>query len=479
METVKCSQEQAMASWVNSLNQIRLDNLLEDLFDADLNFEEALIELDKIREFISTPEHILGSAKSKHGEIAEHLQVRISNARNLIQGLKAEYTFDGVGRTAPEDYLKNGVAVQSKFYVGTTGKQSFNAIKQHLEKYPDFINNGGVYDIPKEQHEQLIKTMNLKSPKLNSKEYNLKKAIEEFEKLHDVKFNDVINPSAVNYKDAQLGAVDKTINKEESALNREYDEQRAEAYQASKPTWQEANKVAGIGSALEGGVAFASSVYQKKKDGKSLSEFTANDWKDVGVDTSVGAVKGGIRGYAIYGMTNFTATPAAVATAFTTACFGMTSLAVKLNGGKISSQEFIEQSEVLCLEVSVSAVSSVLGQAIIPIPILGALIGNTAGMMMYGVAQSNLSKNEQMLIKKHVNDMDLLNRVLDEKYHILVELLKAEFEKFNTLVEFAFSEKVDEAFTGSIQLCKFVGVKQDKILNNKKDIDTYFGHKEK
>ena len=68
--TVKSTQEQAIAAWITHLNQMRLDTLIEKLNRQDINLEEALKELEKIKQFIGDPAHILGSVTTKHGEIA-------------------------------------------------------------------------------------------------------------------------------------------------------------------------------------------------------------------------------------------------------------------------------------------------------------------------------------------------------------------------------------------------------------------------
>lgn len=104
----KSTQEQAIAAWITWKNQIRLDTLIQRMDRQDMNLEEALKELGYLKEFIGDPAHILGSEGTKHGEIAEHVQVNFENARAAIKGLPARYTFEGVGRTAAEDYLLDG-----------------------------------------------------------------------------------------------------------------------------------------------------------------------------------------------------------------------------------------------------------------------------------------------------------------------------------------------------------------------------------
>ena len=102
----KSTQEQAVASWIDYLYQSRIASIIKALNEQDFNLERSLAELQKIKDFISNPTHILGNPLSKHGEIAENFQVYVSNAIKILTGEATEHTFENVGRTAPEDYIK-------------------------------------------------------------------------------------------------------------------------------------------------------------------------------------------------------------------------------------------------------------------------------------------------------------------------------------------------------------------------------------
>lgn len=471
---VKSTQEQAVASWVDYLNQLRLDELISNLTKQDINLEGALQELQKLKDFVGDPTHILGSVLTKHGEIAEHAQVNISNARKIIEGLKSEYTFEGVGRTAPEDYLRNGIQIQSKFYAGSLGNKTFEAIRAHLSKYPNFMLNGGKYEIPKDQYDKIIELISKPLSQLNRSEYALVKQIKDWEVANSVSFSDKINPTVVDYANVQQNKIDDTIKQEQDKLDEVDQERRKNFHEESKPTFQEGLKATAVSAAVEGGMSFCLAVAQKLKSGKKLNEFTEQDWNDVGIDTAKGAGKGAIRGAGVYTLTNFTATPAAVASALVTAAFGMTAQAQLLREGKITQEEFIENSEIVCLDVTVSAIASVMGQTLIPIPILGAVIGNAVGMFMYGIAKDNFSEQEQTLMIAYNESMQKLNEQLDERYKVLIELLKQEFAKFKSVIELAFDLNVNIAFDGSIALAEYVGCSAEKILKDKVAIDAFF-----
>jgi hypothetical protein len=146
-------------------NQLRADELLRNLFNQDINLKGALNELQQVRDFYSQLEHVLGSMKSKHGEIAEHIQVGFENADKMIIGeAPTHILLDGKDRFAPVDYMKNGMPVQSKF---VQSNLSIDAINEHLQKYPDFLGKGGTYDIPRDFFEQIEEWRKLSSEELN------------------------------------------------------------------------------------------------------------------------------------------------------------------------------------------------------------------------------------------------------------------------------------------------------------------------
>ena len=343
-----------------------------------------------------------------------------------------------------------------------------------MEKYPDFIQNGGKYEIPKDQYEKIIELLNKKSSELSRSEATLVKAIREWEKANSISFSDKVNPSVVNYSDVQQGTINDTVQKEETSIKKKDQERRDEAYHKSKPSMKEGAKVAVVSAALEGGVAFCTNVVKKRKAGKKLSEFTVDDWKEAGIDTGASTVKGGIRGAAVYALSNFTATPANVATGLVTATFGVTAQAKLLREGKIDNEEFLINSEALCLDVTISTVSSLLGQVAIPIPVLGAIIGNVAGMFLYDIAKNQGLKQEQSLIAGYRAEITALIERLDEQNRALLQLLEANLKKFKSMLELAFDPDINTAFDSSIKFARFNGVAEEKILKTKSDIDAFF-----
>ncbi len=472
VKIIKSTQEQASAAWINYLNQLRLDELFDALSKQDMNLENALIEMNKLKKSIVSEvvDKNRGGNKGMHGFIGERVQVYIENARKLIEGLSQDYNL--IDDNGPTDYMRRSIPIQQKC---VQNKFGLDAIKEHAEKYPGFIDNG-IYQIPKDYYEKLKKLAVLKTNeagKLTGSDYRIWKEIQDLQNEYRVGF-EKIEPMVADYSEIQAGKFDDTIEREKESLKNKSQELKDNAYEKSRPTLKEGAKVTAVSAAMEGGVSFCLKVIGKLKSGKRLNEFTEDDWKDVGLTTAADTAKGGIRGASVYALTNFTATPANVASALVTATFGIVSQANQFGKGSIDSEEFIINSEIVCLDVSISAISSILGQIAIPVPVLGALIGNVVGLFMYGIAKDFGLKKEEECIKKNNRTMVELNKRLDDEHRKLVELLTEKFKQFKSAVELAFDFDINIAFDSSIKLAELTGVDSNKILRNEVDISNYF-----
>ena len=163
-----------------------------------------------------------------------------------------------------------------------------------------------------------------------------------------------------------------------------------------------------------------------------------------------------------------------MANALCTASFGIAEQAHLFRVGKITEEQFITNSEILCLETSVSALSSFIGQALIPVPVLGAVIGNTLGTMVYQVAKDNLSKREQLIFERYLQYLNELEKELEEKYKSYIDELNNGLRIYYDLLERAFSPNYGEALQGSVALALSLGVPSDELLKTMSEIDDYF-----
>ncbi len=475
---VKSDQEQAVASWINYLNQVRLERLFKALQAQNINLNQALQTLKST--FSTIKEDIIirnrGGVKGMHGFIAEVAECGIGNAREELLGRAPVYEW--INDNGPTDLVRNGVQIQQKF-VNAGNHLSLQAIKQHLSTYPEYINNGGRYQIPQDHYERIKYLLSISKEQANKMptetgEFSLKqwREVHSFFENGDVKLSD-IEPSALKYESVQSNTIEKTISDERKAIKKTDKAIRDEAYTQSRPTLQEGLKAGAVSAAIEGGVTFGLEIRKKVKSGKSIKDFTADDWSEICKKSGLGTVKGGVRGISIYALTNYTATPAAVANALVTASFGIAQQAYLLKEGKITQEDFLRNSEELCVDVSVSALSSFIGQAVIPVPVVGAVIGNTVGNLIYQTAKESLKKQDKQLIKRYIQEIEALSQSLEAQYKQYVEQINLAMKEYFSILEDAFAIDCVQAFDGSIQLAKYVGVHEDEILKTIEDVDDY------
>ena len=478
-KVIKSNEEQAVGAWVNYLNQVRLDRLVSSLNKQDANLEKATDTLEKAFSVIKEEivERNRGGDKGMHGFIAEIAECGIGNARKEILGKAANYQW--INDNGPVDLLRGTQAIQQKF-VQTGGHLSLGAINEHLATYPDYIKNGGVYQIPQDHYEKIQYYLSISPAQANKMptstgEFSLSrwKEIHAFFNNGQVAIDD-IEPSILSYDEVQKNTIAQTFEQETNSIKEIDKNERKTAYDNSKPTITEGIKVTAASAAIEGCTAFCMAIAQKRKSGKRIRDFEEQDWKDIAGSSGKGLLKGGVRGSSMYLLTNYTATPAAVASAIATASFSIAEQAHLFRTNKINELEFIEHSELLCLEAAVSALSSFAGQYFIPIPILGAVIGNTVGMLMYHVANDCFKNKEQQLIKEYLKSIDELDEQLTEEYRKCIKQLNNAFNDYVSIIEIAFSNDYDAALSGSSQLAIQMGVPTSEVLTNKKDIEAYF-----
>lgn len=483
----KSNQDQAIAAWVDYLNQIRLDNLIEALKKQDINLKNAL---EIINQAITTIHDDIiatnrGGDDGSHGFIAEIAQWGIENAKQRIDG--HDDSIEWVNDNGPTDLIRtvirNGKVIkeniQQKFYHSGDGL-SLDAIEKHFTKYPDYLKNNGKYQIPREQYEKIIYYANITEEQANRMPtsdgtFSLKqwRRVQDF--VNNSKIDiDNVEPSDLSYKEVQKGKIDETMESSKEDIKQRDQVNRDKLYNDSKPSLKEGVKVTVVSTLAECASSFVSELTSKVKLKKGIRNLDAEDWKDVAAKSGYGAVKGGVRGISVYTLSNYTATPAYMATAMVTSAFGIGEEIYKFNKGEIDEVTMIEQAELLSLDAVMSAVTSLLGQYVIPVPILGAIIGNTVGMFTYSKMKNSYFEKQAALFEGYINELEEQKSWLDEEYKKLYEEIQVLISEFMSICEMAFSVDINEAFEGSIMLAKKMGVSDREILDSKEKIASYF-----
>jgi len=469
MEKIK---DQLYASGVHEINAKRTSDELLKLAQQDNSFNTAVGQLDAVRDFVSKPNNILGSDATKHGEIAEQVEVGIRNARQVLKGEDMTSTFDNVGRTAPEDYLIDGIAVQSKFINGYV--RNLDHVINHMEKYPNFGRDGSYYHIPKDTYEEISTILKggsvdgLKLKTLNS----IKQKIELIETSGGKSFDEIVKPSQSNYKDVFQNKVDDTLNSHQEDLKSENKKIKQDIKQDHKPSVAEGLKVAGVAAAVGGAVTLTSIFYKKYKEGKKFykGDFTNEDWKETGLETLKGSVIGGVSGYSIYTLTNYAGISAPFAGAVVSATRGVVSLLDDYNNEKVSKEELTELGLIICSEAAIVGITTAVGQTIIPIPVIGALIGSVAGSMLNNIVGS---KNAKTAYKIKI-EIKLYLEKIEKKYQEDLNKLIKKYEDLGDLMDAAFDISNNEKLLmASVELARYHNVDEKRILKSIDEVDIF------
>lgn len=382
---------QGIGGSVDSINQIRLDQYLNNIKIQDTNLEKAIDELSKARDFLGSPEHILGKMATKHGEVAEVFDVRFGNADRIIRGENPNFTFDGVGRTAAEDYLRNNLPVQSKF---VQSNLSMDAVLDHLNDYPDFVDKGGSYCIPKDFYDQIELWRKLSPEELSRLPAseggrlarNVISRVQKLENQVGKSFSEIVEPSQCNYDQVQLNHAGNTIDGKEQEIIEVDGKMRAKYWEMSRASVAEGLKMAGIAAAISGVISFAISLVSVMKgENKKISELTKEDWIDILKQTGMGAVKGGVSGGAIYVLTNVAGMSAPLAAGIISGTLGIATEAVRLYKKEITLDDFVYNAINVATEAAVSAAGAFAGQLLIPVPVLGAIVGSMVTTTVLGL----------------------------------------------------------------------------------------------
>lgn len=398
-KVVTTNKDQSVAIITDIQNQIRADHLKSDLKIIKNDYQNARHELriglSSINQIIKSNR---GGEKGMHGFIGERTQVYISNANALAIGEKPIHTL--IDNNGPIDYLRGSTLIQQKA-CRSGGMFGLDHIQSHANYYPNYVSEGGIYQIPKDFYEEYCK--HLDTPKnlackMPNEDYHRWQKMQGFTQENpDI----TIEPMLVTYDEIQAGTIEETFQ-DFSEDHMQIRDQRAQnATYMHRANIKEIAYVTACSAALEGTVDGVLCFANKLISGKKLSEFDTDDIRNISIETAIGIGKGAIRGAAVYTLTNTINMPAPIATASVTAAFEIAEEAYKFANGELNGNVFAKNSIYHCIDVTVSATSSMLGAKYITkllpskyksFAILGSIIGNSVGMLVYGLAKSEINK---------------------------------------------------------------------------------------
>jgi hypothetical protein len=430
MENIENSHQttQFVAAIVNEENSRHAEQLATELSKQDQAFLEAVDAIDKVRDFVGIPEKILGNVKTKHGE--------------------------------------------SKFVNGVGN--NLDDILDHMKKYKNFGRDGSYYHIPKNHYKTIDKILKGEQVEgiTNRTAQKIQEKVQEIERMSGHPFSKTVKSASSNYEDVQIGKVNETLDRQEHELIKENKQIKERIRDNAQPTLADFGHIAVKGAVIGGSICFATKLYAKYKQGKNVfkGELNPEDWQEIGLDTVKGAAFSGISATAIYGLTNFAQMSAPLAGAFVSAGMEVASLVESLNRGEITADQFVELSLFACIDSAIVATGATIGQAVIPIPVIGAI----AGRIVADSCKQLLGQNTQLAQQvEQYYQQSLAN--IDQAYKVAVDNLMATYEQLGNLAEAAFdsSLNIELRLQASIELAETYGVPDSKIIRNIDDLD-YF-----
>ena len=447
---------QGIGAYVNCLNNLRIQDLqiamkiIEDeARNVILNKDNASKILDYAKDNI---EDVIvknrGGDRGVHGFIAEFAEAGIVNARRAIEGLNPIVKV--LNDNGPADLLIGRNTIQMKFY---------NNLRDELEQ-SFFYNTKMKMMFPKD-HVQVFEKI---SKGLTSYKYWMKS-------------------SALDYKDAQKNSINSLLDSEQKHIyktvklkQQELNKKRLVAQKHALPNLKEANKVARNAAFLQGGLALMSSVYGKYKEGKNIFEFEQSDWLDCGLDTAEGVIKGAISGYSIYGLTNVLGISAPNASALVMATYGMIDIVLKYRTTEITQDEFMNLLTLNVMDASFATIGACIGQTMIPIPVLGSVVGSIASSLIWEIGKGILNDSEQKIIQDYKENLNDYIKILDKNYLSIYNEIIEKYKKLGKLQDYSFDLSLNTklSFEYSIELAEKLEIEDTRILHNLSEIDSYF-----
>ena len=344
-----------------------------------------------------------------HGEDAEQVTVALLNANRILSRELPNADFGRARGDHAIDYFHGDTPVQSKYCETTL--ETLREVSEQLEQYPGYA---GVFHIPKDQHLELVELHNTgtiggyPARTIDS----IRQLLEAFQHASGRNYLDGILPGQITYDEAvRLGELTNetrqgTLGQEqayrqrnaladgEASIRRQSQDNKEEInsaheHAASVPGFAVASSLAAIAS---GGIEITRVLIGKYRDGKNpfKGEFSADDWKEIGVTGARSAAAGGVLGGTVYQLTNLTGLAAPFAASLVSAVVGMKALHGSFRAGAINQRVFVGLAQFVVCEAAIVGLAVVAGQVVIPIPMLGTLVGGIAGRIAASILRDCL-----------------------------------------------------------------------------------------
>ena len=141
------------------------------------------------------------------------------------------------------------------------------------------------------------------------------------------------------------------------------------------------------------------------------------------------------------------------------------------HAGAIDGDQFVELSHIVSFDAAVAGLVVAAGQTVVPLPVLGALLGSLAGRIVSSALKDGLGESASDLAARLAEyERDALVQ-LDEEYRVLVQRLDNWFANLEQLASTAFDPEQNTRLRleASVQAAESVGVPATGILRTTRE----------
>ena len=478
---------QGIGAYVNCLNNLRIQDLQIAMKIIEDEARRVILNKDNASKILNyTRENIedvilkkRGGNYGGHGFIAEFAEAGIVNARRAIEGLNPIVKV--LNDNGPADLLIGRNTIKMKFY---------NNLRDELDQ--SFLYSAKMKMMFPKDHVLVFEKImaGAKEVEFNGKRLSIKQITDIRQKINDItkskgltSYKSWMKSSVLNYNDAKKKSINSLLNSEEKNIRKtvrlkqqELNERRLVAQKHALPNLKEATKVARNAAFLQGGLALLSSVYGKCKEGKSIFEFEQSDWLDCGLNLLQGVSSGAISGYAIYGLTNVCKMSAPNASALVMATYGMMDIVLRFRSSEITQDELMNLLTLNVIDSSFATIGACVGQIMIPIPVLGSVVGSISTSIIWEIGKGILNEREQRIIQDYRVNLNNYIKTLDENYLVIYNEIIEKYKKLGELQAYSFDLSINTKlrFEYSIEMALNLEIEDKKILHDLSEIDSYF-----
>ncbi len=361
-----------------------------------------------------------------------------------------------------------GTLTQSKF-VGRNGEECF---KKLLSKpYKKYFENGAKMNVPKDYYRDIQKATDAEIKKLES-QIAKQKGLGDFQK------------AAILEKELQKCKTIKAHTRPASATKREAIEARlnpnlSTAKDVTSISHQAGMKAAQTGVLIGGGVSLVTNVYECVANGKDPIKAIKH--------TAIATLKGGALSYgsafassSLGGLMQSSANriiqslgKGSVPAMIVGVCVANATVLTRYFSGKIDKTELLKQLGKANTTLVSSGAMAVAGQALIPIPVVGALIGGFVGAILSETCLNALLKarEEAKLARQRRIEIEKECREIIKHLEAYQNQFKEVFEKyFHETTKFfnqSFNELERASYAGDADLAIGVNNKIQERLGQK------------